>query len=420
MHILFDATRLLRRTHMPTPTGIDRVDLAYATAVLEQPHRAAFMLSDGPPRLLAGEGGRNVVRAAARRWSESQPADGDPAFAQALHWLRLPPAAAGGRIAASPRATHKQWRNLWLIAGRLRHAVPLPHRLAGSVYLNTSHSGFENTGPGALLQQRGAGIVAFLHDLIPFDHPQFSEPGAAARHSARLRSIQRHADLVLVNSRDTGDRFLRWLAARGLRAPPVERIPLGVDPWRDHPEKLARVPASQPYFVCAGTVEPRKNHALLLDVWQRLAEDNGIGMPRLVVAGRRNGDIAMLSARLARARGVLEVADLGDAALASLIAGAHGLLQPSFAEGFGLPVAEGQALGTPVVASDLPAHREIALPSTRLLDPRDIPAWLAAVKTLAAAPRQVFPQTTVFASRDHVAAALAAIAGHFGREQLQA
>ena len=64
MHILFDATRLLRRTHMPTPTGIDRVDLAYATVVLEQPHRAAFMLSDGPPRLLAGEGGRNVVRAA--------------------------------------------------------------------------------------------------------------------------------------------------------------------------------------------------------------------------------------------------------------------------------------------------------------------------------------------------------------------
>jgi len=70
---------------------------------------------------------------------------------------------------------------------------------------------------------------------------------------------------------------------------------------------------------------------------------------------------------------------LSSPALRRLIAHAKALLMPSFAEGFGLPVIEALAVGTPVIASDLPAHREIAGDLAIYRDPTDGPGWLAAI-----------------------------------------
>jgi glycosyltransferase involved in cell wall biosynthesis len=74
-----------------------------------------------------------------------------------------------------------------------------------------------------------------------------------------------------------------------------------------------------------------------------------------------------------------------DAGVRALLQGARALLAPSFAEGYHLPVAEALALGTPVLASDIAAHREIAAPYAELLDPRDDEAWWAAIREYAAA-----------------------------------
>jgi glycosyltransferase involved in cell wall biosynthesis len=61
-----------------------------------------------------------------------------------------------------------------------------------------------------------------------------------------------------------------------------------------------------------------------------------------------------------------------------LIGSANALLAPSFTEGFNLPVAEAMAVGTPVIASDIAVHRELAS-GARLIDPLDGPSWLAAI-----------------------------------------
>ena len=68
----------------------------------------------------------------------------------------------------------------------------------------------------------------------------------------------------------------------------------------------------------------------------------------------------------------------------SLIASSLGMLAPSFAEGYGLPIVEALHLGVPVVASDIPAHREIAGHAAMLLDPIDGPAWRSAITALSA------------------------------------
>ena len=80
---------------------------------------------------------------------------------------------------------------------------------------------------------------------------------------------------------------------------------------------------------------------------------------------------------------MVEAAGLSTAGLVELVAGARGLLMPSFAEGYGIPIVEALSLGTPVVASDIPVHREIAGGHAAFLHPLDGPGWRDAIRRLA-------------------------------------
>ncbi len=153
----------------------------------------------------------------------------------------------------------------------------------------------------------------------------------------------------------------------------------------DDPE-LARVP----YFVMVATIEPRKNHLFLLGVWRLMAEAAaaaGEPMPRLVLAGRRgreNEQVVDVIERSLFARDhVIEAPGLCYEDLARLIANARAVLLPSFAEGYGLPIVESLALGTPVVASDIPVFREVARGSALHHGVVDGPGWMRTIRELA-------------------------------------
>jgi glycosyltransferase involved in cell wall biosynthesis len=112
-----------------------------------------------------------------------------------------------------------------------------------------------------------------------------------------------------------------------------------------------------------GTIEPRKNHGFLLDVWAALVRDGAGPMPQLLICGTRGWLNAEVFARLdgdpMMGRDVFEVSGLDDAQLALVMTGARALLFPSRAEGFGLPAAEAVAMGVPAICNDLPVYREI-------------------------------------------------------------
>jgi glycosyltransferase involved in cell wall biosynthesis len=142
-----------------------------------------------------------------------------------------------------------------------------------------------------------------------------------------------------------------------------------------------------PYFVALGTIEPRKNHLLLLASWRQMAKSTFGLVPQLVVVGRRGWECEQVVDMLERCEAIrphlLEINNASDEQVVSLLKGARALLMPSFAEGFGMPVQEALAVGTPVISSPLPAIKEFAGDIPDYAEPHDGVRWLALIKDYA-------------------------------------
>ena len=164
------------------------------------------------------------------------------------------------------------------------------------------------------------------------------------------------------------------------RCPPGVIAPNGVEPVAPVPDDLPPgLPPQRPYFVVVGTIEPRKNHAFLLDLWEVLGPD----APMLLICGSRGWNNEAVFARLDALPPegtVREVSWLSDGALSALIAGAAGLLAPSHAEGFGLPPLEALRNGIPVVANDIPVFREFLEGHAEICPVFNQENWLTTIK----------------------------------------
>jgi glycosyltransferase involved in cell wall biosynthesis len=357
MQLILDISRLLRAALRPVPSGIDRVELAYARHVL------ALGRSHG--RFVGRDvwGAFYVVpRDLVERLVASLAAD----------WH-----GTGAARREAPVTARLIQGRLLLGLGR----IPFRRILQAEgprVLLHLSHTALERPAPIRRLRAHGVVFVPLIHDLIPATHPEYARPGEAERHLNRIRNTVALADGVIVNSASTGEALEPHLARREA-SPPMLVAPLGVDqpPPRDVPVPL------EPYFVVLGTIEPRKNHLLLLNLWRQLAARMGNAAPRLLIIGRRgweNENIVDMLDRCAALRPIVqELGPLPDARVAELLKGARALLFPSFVEGYGLPLAEALALGVPAICSDLPALREVGGEVAEYLDPLDGAAWRDAI-----------------------------------------
>ncbi|MET0257904.1 MAG: glycosyltransferase family 1 protein [Methylobacterium sp.] len=393
--LAIDLTRLATRLGHTSPSGIDRVELAYARHVLRAGDRRFGIVSTGHgPRVLDRDTALGLAERVAQGWVEDAEPEADPAYRRLIGAAPAEGSAGGPTMPRRRRAgavLHRLERETWLRAPRGRPIDALP---TGTAYLHVSQLRLERPERFDWLTERpDIRAVITIHDLIPIDYPEYCRPGEAHRHAARLETVARHAARVFVDSADVGERLGRHLASRRLRAPPITAVPLGIEPQFSRgtgdPARLAR-----PTFLACGTIEPRKNHLMLLNVWRRLSERLGPGTPRLVIVGRRGWEAESAIAMLDRCPGirdhVVEAAGLTTPGLAALMRSATALLMPSFAEGYGLPVLEAAACGLPVVAADVPVLREIAGPFARFVDPNDALGWMTAVEDLAApdsAPR---------------------------------
>lgn len=289
-----------------------------------------------------------------------------------------------------------------------------------AIYLNSSHTQLDRLERFTWTQPASARCVFFIHDLIPIDFPEFVSPGSCLRHENRMHTVSSLASGIIVNSDYTARSVSAYLDARKVPAPPIKVIPLGVTDWFLDKHRLDPPRAAVPYFLAVSTIEPRKNMLFLFAVWRRLLEIWGPATPRLVIAGHRGWENENIIDVLDRSRGLapflVEVSGICDAGLASLMSGATALVAPSSVEGFGLPVAEALSLGVPVIASDIPAHREVGGRHATFIDPIDGMNWVRTLKDFVETGSNWRNHATVLAANyrsltlpEHVARAMAFI-----------
>lgn len=206
-----------------------------------------------------------------------------------------------------------------------------------------------------------AKLIVTLHDLAFLHDPtQFTRHGVRTFQRS-LELIRRRADLILCCSQATMDDCV----TAGIGSERLRLVPLGVETARASVSDVARVRMKyalpERYLLFVGTVEPRKNLRGLVSAVQLLDDP----LP-LVIAGAAGwGDTGVAASDVTRFLGFVPAGDL-----AALYAGATAFCYPSEREGYGLPVLEAMAQGTPVVTSLGTATEEVAGNAAVLVDPQ--------------------------------------------------
>ena len=389
--VIYDVTRIVTRALNAAPNGIDRVDFALARHFLAHKERArgALICTAIGPRLADPDLALETIEGVESLWRE----DGDP---EEDDVYRKIVAALGSKdVAGSPltRARKPQdglfyarnWRALRRWAPHL--GQPLREAPLGAVYFNVTQFLVDRSWYMRWLKTRpDIKPVFFVHDLLPIDAPQFFRAREALLHPRRLRNICRYGAGAVVGTNAVARRLRQFAAERGRPELPVCVARLPVSPSFLSPAEAPAALDGVNYFVVCGTIEPRKNHLTLLKAWRELALDPE--PPKLVIVGKRgwlnSAVIEALEQNASLRPHVVEADGLSTPGLRRLLEGARALLMPSFAEGFGLPVAEALAAGTPVVASDIEVFREIGGDAIDYVDPLDITGWLQAVRDYSA------------------------------------
>jgi glycosyltransferase involved in cell wall biosynthesis len=331
MRVGIDATYLLE----PRKSGVETYTLNLVRALLPLPGRPeTYLYAAGPE---APPDAAALFEAADRRWVSRV----------SRLWLRL-------RL---PLA-------LWLDAADVAHF------------------------PGTLLPAwLPCPAVTTFYDLARFHYPDLYDPSEQPIYEHAIpRSAERSA-IVIAISEATKQDLMRFLS---VPEPKIAVTPLGVDA-RFHPQTDARQTVAErfgleaPYILaCVGSGHARKNLKAAVEAFDLLSAPG----PRLVVVGAADRDAEALAAieRSPRREGIVLLGHIPEADLPAVYSAAEVFCFPSLHEGFGLPVLEAMACGTPVVCSNTSSLPEVAGEAAVMVDPRDVGALAVAIDGLLQDP----------------------------------
>lgn len=269
--------------------------------------------------------------------------------------------------------------------GHLWEQIELP-RLAGGMGREGVLYSPVMSGPLAVRRQ-----VLTMHDLFPVENPEWFSRAYSAWYRLLIPRLLRRVAYVMASSEYTRERILDRY---GL---PEEKVVLC---RLAHSERFAPPPDDEAarfraeqglpdrYLLYVGSVEPRKNLKTLAPAWTRTsAHEQGV---KLVIAGGA-GQKAVFNATRSGAElldhpTIQSLGYFSDESLPLLYGAAEAFALPSLAEGFGFPVLEAMACGTPVICSNTTSTAEVAGEAARLVPPLEAEAWTQAIDSVLSNP----------------------------------
>jgi len=275
--------------------------------------------------------------------------------------------------------------------GMSRDASPVTFRSGDVLFMCDASWNYAAWVPVQHARDQGAKVVLLVYDLIPIHHPQFCFRLTTLVFEHWLRKMVPRSDAVIGISRATQEELSKWISKFGVQAPPLGYFHLGADlecSTEATPRLRNFFAGGAPTFVSVGTVEPRKNHVQLLDVFDRLwaAGSNA----RWLIVGKPTIDCEQVVLRLHRhrenGRRLMTIADASDGEIRYAYTQCRALVFPSLAEGFGLPLVEARACECRVIASDLPVFREFADEGVTFFSAGSADALEAALRSELAKP----------------------------------
>lgn len=281
--------------------------------------------------------------------------------------------------ATSPEVNEVRLAELLEIA--ISNAVPIKPARGSTMMILGSFWSHENMVDQYIpAKVAGAKIVSMIYDLIPISHPEYCDAGLVSAFTASLSELAMAADMFITISDHTRATTKAFCAASTTRAFPIETVPLahtlsvGTTQSDDWPTQLQRLQGRE-YVAYVSTIEGRKNHAYVVNVWRRLIEA-GHTVPDLVFIGRRGWRIEGLT-NLLESTGFLDgrvhlAHGLSDAELSAVYSGSLFTVFSSFVEGWGLPVGESLIHGKMCAASGTSSIPEVGGDFVDYFDPNNL------------------------------------------------
>lgn len=239
---------------------------------------------------------------------------------------------------------------------------------AGSVFFDidsTWNSHMLRSAVLPVLKNHGVKIAVYIYDVIPITFPRYCHENTTFFFMNYLAAFLQYADMIITSTQSTLDEinklteqlelprikgYVSWLGSDFIVSETAEEVS----------EEAKAVAEKGKYILCVGTIEPRKNHKLLLDAYDAALAKLGVN---LVFAGKIGWNVEALNERIQthpmRGKGLFHLSGQNDATIDYLYKNAFVVAFPTFEEGFGLPMTEAFERGCVLVASDIPVLREI-------------------------------------------------------------
>lgn len=217
-----------------------------------------------------------------------------------------------------------------------------------------------------ILKKNKVRIVPLIHDVIGIDYPQFCDNSDVANFIDFIGAAFIYADRIIVTSNTTKSAIEAHGERIGIKLPEIEIVPLGGDfKKKTHNNETVKtsvkdIVSKGKYLLMVGTLEPRKNHKLLLETYQQFLR----GKINFVFAGFTGQGMDDFFEKLINdpdyGNGIWHIDNASDADIDYLYRNCYSMVFPSYIEGYGLPIIEAFIREVPVIAADNNINREIA------------------------------------------------------------